>query len=136
MLKVTVRNWGEITVLRCIGRMVAGEDTRALWDSFRHADGKRVAVLDLAEVDAVDAAGLVLLVFLHSLASISGMELKLINPIQRTRELLELTHLDSVLEVCSQQDLEWRAQGRRACTRGGNGAESVSGLAMGGEVGL
>jgi anti-anti-sigma regulatory factor len=52
-----------------MGRMVAGEDTRSLWDGVRHADGKRLVVLDLAEVDALDAAGLGLLVFLQASSS-------------------------------------------------------------------
>jgi anti-anti-sigma factor len=111
MLKVTVRNRGEIAVFRCMGRMVAGEDARALWDGVRHAAGKRLVVLDLAEVDAIDAGGLGLLVFLHTSASSGGMELKLINPTQRTRKLLVLTNLDSVLEICSPQDVEWWPSG-------------------------
>jgi anti-anti-sigma factor len=106
MPKATVGNRGEIAVFRCMGRMVAGEDTRALWDGVRHAAGKRLVVLDLAEVDAIDAAGLGLLVFLHTSVSIGGMELKLINPTQRTRKLLALTNLDSVLEIFSPQDVE------------------------------
>jgi anti-anti-sigma factor len=111
MLKVTVLNRGEIAVFRCMGRMVAGEDTRALWDGVRHAAGKRLVVLDLAEVDAIDAAGLGLLVFLHTSASIGGMGMKIINPTQRIRELLALTNLDSALEICSPQDVEWRQSG-------------------------
>jgi anti-sigma B factor antagonist len=111
MLKVTALNRGEIAVFRCMGRIVAGEDTRSLWDGVGHADGKRHVVLDLAEVDAIDAAGLGLLVFLHTSAFIGGMELKLINPTQRTRKLLALTNLDSVLEICSPQDVEWRPSG-------------------------
>ena len=106
MLRVTVRNKGEIAVFRCTGRMVAGEDAGALWDGVRNAAGKRLVVLDLAEVDAIDAAGLGLLVFLHMSAAIGGMELKLINPTQPTRKLLALTNLDSVLEICSPQHVE------------------------------
>ena len=98
-------------MFRCMGRMVAGEDTRALWDGVRHADGKRLVVPDLAEVDAIDAAGLGLIVFLHLSASNGGMELKLINPTQRTRKLLALINLDSVLEICSPKDVEWRPSG-------------------------
>ena len=96
--------------------MVAGEDTRALRDGVTHADGERLLVLDLAEVDAIDAAGLGLLVFLHTSASIAGKELKLINPTQRTRKLLALTNLDSVLEICLPQDVEWRPAGGLART--------------------
>ena len=111
MLKVTVRNRGNIAVFRCTGRMVAGENTRALWDAFRHASGRGFIMLDLAEVATIDAAGLGLLLFLNTSASIGGMELKLINPTQRTRELLALTNLDSVLEICSPQDAEWLRSG-------------------------
>jgi anti-anti-sigma factor len=136
MLKVTVLNRGEIAVFRCMGRMVAGEDTRALWDGVRHTAGKRLVVLDLAEVDAIDAAGLGLLVFLHTSASIDGMGLKIINPTERIRELLALTNLDSVLEICSPQDVQWRPSGSAARTRGENGAESLFKLALVGESDL
>jgi anti-anti-sigma factor len=129
MLKVTVRSRGEIAVLRCMGRMVAGEDTRSLWDGVRHADGKRLVVLDLAEVDALDAAGLGLLVFLHTSATIGGMELKLINPTQRTRKLLALTNLDSVLEICSPQDVEWRPNGAEHAHAGFNARDIEAVLA-------
>jgi anti-anti-sigma factor len=112
MLKVTVRNRGEIAVFRCMGRMVAGEDALALWDGVRHSAGKRLVVLDLAKVDAIDAAGLGLLVFLHTSAFIGGMDLKLINPTQRTRKLLALTNLDSVLEICSSQDVKCNSHER------------------------
>jgi anti-anti-sigma factor len=78
---------------------------------WRQARSRRLVVLDLAEADAIDAAGLGLLVFLHMSAAIGGMELKLINPTQRTRKLLALTNLDSVLEICSPQDVEWRPSG-------------------------
>ena len=111
MLRVTVLNKGEIAVFRCMGRMVAGEDAGALWDGVRNAVGKRLVVLNLAEVDAVDAAGLGLLVFLYTSAAIGGMELKLMNPTQRTRKLLALTNLDSVLEIWSPQHGEWLPSG-------------------------
>jgi anti-anti-sigma factor len=72
---------------------------------------KRLVVLNLAEVDAVDAAGLGLLVFLYTSAAIGGMELKLMNPTQRTWKLLALTNLDSVLEIWSPQHVEWLPSG-------------------------
>jgi anti-anti-sigma factor len=133
MLKVTVRNRGEIAVFRCMGRMAAGEDTRALWDGVRHADGKRLVVLDLAEVHAIDAAGLGLLVFLHTSASIGEMELKLINPTQRTRKLLALTNLDSVLKYGRHR--MWSG-GRAEHAHAVEEAESLFKLAIVGESGV
>jgi anti-sigma B factor antagonist len=129
VLKVTVRNRGEIAVFRCMGRMIAGEDARALWDGIRNAAGKRLVVLDLAEVDAIDAAGLGFLIFLHTSASIGGMDLKLINPTQRNRKLLVLTNLDSVLEICSPQDVEWRPSGAEHAHAGFNARDIEAVLA-------
>jgi anti-anti-sigma factor len=117
MLKVTVRKVGGIVVIRCIGRIVAGEDFRAVRDGVGHSGGNRLIVVNLAEVEAIDAAGLGLLVSLHTSAAIAGVELKLMNPSERTRELLTLTRLDSVLEICSPRDAEWL--GERAAQPGG-----------------
>jgi anti-sigma B factor antagonist len=111
MLKVTVRTMAGIAVFRCVGRIVAGEDTRVLQDGVRQAEGKRLVVLDLAEVDAIDAAGLGFLVFLHTSASTGGAELKVMNPTQRTRKLLALTNLDTVFEECLPRELEWLPSG-------------------------
>jgi anti-anti-sigma factor len=96
-------------VFRCAGRVVAGADSRALRDAVMHTAEQRLVVLDLAEVDAIDAAGLGLLVFLHTSASIAG--LKLMSLTERTRRLLALTKLDSVFEECSPQDVAWLTTG-------------------------
>ena len=40
MLKVTVRKVGGIVVIRCLGRIVAGEDFRAARDGIGHAGGE------------------------------------------------------------------------------------------------
>jgi len=69
--------------------------------------GESPIVVDFVELDAIDGAGLRLLVSLHTSAAIAGLELKLMNPSERTRELLTLKTLDSVLEICSPRDTEW-----------------------------
>ena len=117
MLKVTIRKVGGIVVIRCVGRIVADEDFCAVRDGIGHSGENRFIVVNLAEVDAIDAAGLGLLVSLHTSAAIAGVELKLMNPSERTRELLTLTRLDSVLEICSRRDAEWL--GGRAAQPGG-----------------
>ena len=117
MLKVTIRKVGGIVVIRCVGRIVAGEDFRAVRDGVGHSEGNRLIVVNLAEVDAIDAAGLGLLVSLHTSPGIAGVELKLMNTSERTRELLTLTRLDSVLEICSPRHAEWL--GERTAQPGG-----------------
>ena len=70
--------------------------------------GRRLVVLDLAEVDAIDAAGLGSFIFLKTLACVAGMEFKLVNVTERVRELLNVTQLDSVFETWLPKDLEIR----------------------------
>ena len=104
MLSLIIHNLGELTVFRCAGRIIAGDG-----DALRHAvltqPHMRVAVLDLAEITAVDAAGLGLLVSLWTWAHETGTELKLLNLSPRVKEVLELTNLKSVFEVCLVRDL-------------------------------
>jgi anti-sigma B factor antagonist len=117
MLKVTIRKVGGIVVIRCVGRIVAGEDFCAVRDGIGQSGENRFIVVNLAEVDAIDAAGLGLLVSLHTSPGIAGVELKLMNTSERTRELLTLTRLDSVLEICSPRHAEWL--GERTAQPGG-----------------
>jgi anti-anti-sigma factor len=100
MLRLTIQNLSDVTVFRCEGRI-----TFAYADMLRIAVLKqprnRVAVLDLAEVCAVDAAGLGMLVSLRNWARTNGMALKLMNLAPNVEDLLELTNLRSAFEICS-----------------------------------
>jgi anti-anti-sigma factor len=103
MLDVTIRDLGETVVVRSVGRIVLGEiETlrKAVLSQLR----RQTVVLDLARVDAVDGSGIGLLVFLHGWASTVGIDLRLMNPTQLVRELLELTNLDSVFTILSSED--------------------------------
>jgi len=94
MLTVTVENFEEITVVRCLGRIVRGYDTVLLCSAAQQA-GRNI-VLDLTQVDAIDAAGMGALVSLQA----AGVYLKLMNPKRQVREILKLTNLDTIFEIC------------------------------------
>jgi len=104
MLSLTVHTLGDVTVFRCVGRI-----TFAYADTLRIAVIKqprvRVAVLDLAQVIAIDAAGLGMLVSLWKWSRTSGSTLKLMNLTPYIEDLLELTSLRSVFEICSVRDM-------------------------------
>ena len=51
----------------------------------------------------MDGSGLGLLAFLAGWTRVVGTELRLLNPSRRVRELLALTRLDSVLEICDSE---------------------------------
>jgi hypothetical protein len=60
-----------------------------------------IAVLDLAEITAMDAAGVGVLVSLHWWAKTTGARLKLMNLTSRVEDLLHLFNLRSVFKICS-----------------------------------
>ena len=100
MLGLTIQNLGDVTIIRCKGRI-----TFAYADMLRIAVLKqqrvRVVVLDLGEVSAVDAAGIGMLVSLRKWAKASDVRLKLMNLTPKIEDLLELTKLKSAFEICS-----------------------------------
>jgi anti-anti-sigma factor len=93
MLTVTVKDSDDGVVLRCQGRIVRGDETAILCAAVRQ-EGRNVT-LDLAGVDAIDAAGIGSLVSLQA----SGIYLTLLNPTDQVREVLKVTQLESIFEI-------------------------------------
>lgn len=93
MLTITTETLDDVVILHCLGRIVCGYETILLCSAL-HQAGRNI-VLDLAEVDAVDAAGIGALISLQA----AGIYLKLMNPKQPVREILRVTNLDSVFEI-------------------------------------
>ena len=93
MLTVTVETLNEAVVLHCAGRIVHGYETALLCTASRQHG--RTVIVDLENVDAIDAAGIGLLVSLQA----AGIYLQLLNPNHQVRELLRVTRLDSIFEI-------------------------------------
>jgi anti-anti-sigma factor len=104
MLSVTIESAGVVAVLRCVGRIVVGDEADTLREAVLSQADRRTVILDLARVDAIDGSGIGLLVFLHAWARAGGIELKLMSPTRQVRELLELTNLSSVFEISSSEN--------------------------------
>ena len=98
MLTVPVHNLAGIVVLRCQGRLVRGEESALLCAAVRQYG--REVVLDLTDVNSIDAAGIGALVSLQA----AGIYLKLMNPSDLVRTLLRITGLRSVFEICGEQE--------------------------------
>ena len=105
MLTTGIERKGRTTIIRCVGRIVVGKELSKLRDAVLCELGQQTIMLDLAALEAVDAGGLGLLVFLHTCAHGLGTALKLMNPTQRVAELLRLTNLDSVFEIFSSENV-------------------------------
>ncbi len=100
MLTVTIENLDAIVILRCRGRIVRGEETAISCAAVQQQE--RNIILDLTEVESIDAAGIGLLVSLQA----AGMYLTLMNPAKQVREILRITQADSIFEICELQSTE------------------------------
>lgn len=106
MLVVNIHNLENGVLLRCTGRIVAGEEVNILRSvTLAHGDGEEI-VLDLANVSTLDGAGIGMLAFLQGRVRSNGIRLRIQNPSHHVRELLELTNLDSVIEVTPSDEFQ------------------------------
>lgn len=106
MLQIVVEHYMDSALLRCSGRLVVGEEVLRLREAVMCQADKRSVQLDLAGVETIDAAGLGLLVSLHTVGCVVGFELQVRNPVRRVRALLNLTGLESVLEIQPPNEVE------------------------------
>jgi anti-anti-sigma factor len=95
MLNITIEENGKTALLHCAGRIVRGDETALLCAALGQ-HGRNIA-LDLREVETIDAAGIGALVSLQA----AGIYLRLMNPSKAIREVLRLTRLESLFEICS-----------------------------------
>jgi anti-anti-sigma regulatory factor len=86
VLTITVQNFGEVAIVRCQGRIVRGDETALLCAAVQQ-HGRNV-ILDFRRVDAIDAAGIDVLVSLQA----AGVYLTLMNPTEQVHHVLRLTN--------------------------------------------
>jgi anti-anti-sigma factor len=104
MLNLVTEKSEDGLILRCRGRLVAGEGAWTLYNTVISHPAARSLVLDMRGVNRVDARGLGVLVFLNQWAAGAGIKLTLI-PSRPVRELLELTRLHALFEICSPESI-------------------------------
>jgi len=105
MLNVTVQKLGDTTVLRCQGRIVVGDACAILRNAVLGQTHTRMLVLDLAQVDRIDAGSLGVLLGLREWARSNAIRLRLMNVMNQVAHVLELTKLDRVFQFCSVRDM-------------------------------
>jgi len=99
-LSLETRNSGDVIIVHCQGRIAYRDEAAALsrlvGEVLQHAS--RV-VLDLSGVSSLDSAGIGELALLQTWAQERNASLKCAGANSLVRTLLDLTNLDSVLEV-------------------------------------
>ena len=93
MLKITVEDLGHVVILHGVGRIVRGEEAALLCPAVRQRG--RDVILDLTQVDSIDAAGIGALLALQA----AGVYLKIVNASRAVREVFRVTRVDSIFEI-------------------------------------
>ena len=97
MLRVRVEHAADLMLVKASGKIVRGQES-ALRDAVV-SHKARMIVLDLTDVETLDAGGLNLLVTLHHWTEARGVGFKLVNPRPFVHEMLTRTHLDCVFDI-------------------------------------
>ena len=105
MLNTTAQKLGDRTVLRCQGRIVLGDAYAILRSAVLRQTHTRTLILDLAQVDRIDAGGLGVLLGLREWACSHAIRFRVMNVMNRVEHVLELTKLDRVFEFSSVEDM-------------------------------
>ncbi len=100
-LKYQVECLQDVAVVNCSGRMVRGTALDEFRRRIEQLGRDRVLVLDVSEVEQLDAGGLGTLLLVRRWAMQRSAKLKLVNPPLFFRRLLEATHLAPLFEISS-----------------------------------
>jgi anti-anti-sigma factor len=103
------------TVIRCVGRVVLEQSAAALEDAgMQELSASRRVILDLSEVARVDARGLGAIARLCRSGMVSHRPVVIVGASARLHRLLEITQLDSVVDLC-RPDFELAASRPQLC---------------------
>ena len=111
------------TVVAVVGRLTLGEGASRLRETLQHlaADGCRRIVLNLAELQYIDSAGIGLLVASYATMNRLGGQIKLASLNSRVKDLLLITKLLTVVEIYDHEiaalDAFAESAGRAASSR-------------------
>src|SRR6202158_2995810 len=100
-LKVQIECLQNVAVVNCSGRMVRGKALDEFRRRIEQLERIRVLVLDVSEVEQLDAGGLGTLLLVRRWAMQKSAKMKLVNPPAFFRTLLEATRLTSLFEISS-----------------------------------
>jgi anti-anti-sigma factor len=98
MLSVNSERAGDVAIIKCAGRIVRGHES-ILNTAVLAQKSARMIMLDLSDIETLDAGGLNLLVSLHRWSGSNNIHLKLVNPRPFVYEMLTRTHLDCILDI-------------------------------------
>jgi len=104
-LKLEMHVVDDVTVIRCKGRIIFGEEAVALREMVKGIlPAARNIVIDLGETTHIDSGGLGTLVGLYTSARKIGSTIRLANLHERMLDLLQMTKLLTVFDVFDSEE--------------------------------
>jgi len=103
-LRYQVECQHDVAVVRCSGRMVRGSALDEFRNGIQRLEHLRVLVVDLSEIEQLDAGGLGALMVVRRWARLNSVQMKLVNPSPFVLRLLEATRLTAVFEISSLEE--------------------------------
>ena len=104
-LQLQQRYVGDVFVLQCAGRIVAGQEVEILHETIRRELAQQPhVVLQMADVQFIDSSGLGTIVRLMSAARAAGGDLKMCHLPEMMRKVLAMTNLHKVFEIYETED--------------------------------
>ncbi len=93
-----------VAVVRCSGRLVRGKALDEFRNGIQRLKHLRVLVVDLSEIEQLDAGGLGALLGVRRWAHLNSVQMKLVNPSPFVLRLLQATRLTAVFEISSLEE--------------------------------
>ncbi len=103
-LKYQIECLQDVAVVGCSGRLVRGKALDEFRCRLEQLHSLRMLVLDLSNVEQLDAGGLGVLLLLRRWAMQNSVQMKLVNPSPFVLRVLQATHLTSVFEISSLEE--------------------------------
>jgi len=106
-LHITTREFGRVIVVDVVGKLTISESRTQLRDLIHvlSGTGHKRFLLNLAGVDYVDSDGMGELVRCYSTVRQRGGEMKLVQVNKRVADLLQITRLNTLFEIHSEEQI-------------------------------
>jgi anti-anti-sigma regulatory factor len=105
MFSVHVDKIGDVSVIRCEGRMIGSDAAFKLRDEVRRQRESKFVLLDLSELSFMGGDVLGMIAFLRAWAEGLAIELKLFDPPHGVRQSLQRLQPTVELEIASMDDV-------------------------------
>ena len=99
MLKLGIERIGELGIVGCIGSIVSSKSAFDVRRAVMSLEDKRIIVLDLSELTAVENEGLGTLILLERWAHDRQIQFKVFNPRKSVRDRLELVRSHRAFDI-------------------------------------